>query len=262
LGNNLVDDAHRPPRFVGTITLRDGRDLAFAEFGDPNGRPVLWLHGTPGSCRQVAPAAVHAAEQHGLRIIGVARPGAGASSKGKYANIAAFAEDAEQLADQLGLDRFGVVGLSGGGPYALSLGAMLGQRVAGIAVLGGVSPTVGEDDLPEGGAMKLAERFEPMLRRMHGGMASMLNVALRPLIPAAGLIGDTLFKYLPEGDRKVFETPGVKDMLIGDLALSITHGNGLHAMMQDVALFGRDWGFRLGYAAADDVIDAIAAYLA
>jgi pimeloyl-ACP methyl ester carboxylesterase len=170
-----------------------------------------------------------------------------------------------------------------------------------------VSPTVGEDDLPPGGAMKLAERFEPMMKYAHGLMARVLNIGLRPLVPAAGYIGDTLFKYLPEGDRKVFETPGVKDMLIGDLALSITQGNGLHAMMQDVALFGRDWGFRLadvgvpvswwhgdddwcvplehgewcvaklpdatfhlrpgdshlsGYAAADDVIDAVAGYLA
>jgi pimeloyl-ACP methyl ester carboxylesterase len=86
-------DPLRPPRYVGVVTLADGRDLAFAEFGDPTGRPVLWLHGTPGSCRQVAPAAVQAAIDDGARIIGVARPGAGNSSPGRYRNVAAIAPD-------------------------------------------------------------------------------------------------------------------------------------------------------------------------
>jgi pimeloyl-ACP methyl ester carboxylesterase len=137
-----------------------------------------------------------------------------------------------------------VVGLSGGGPYTLALGAALPDRVAGLCVLGGVAPAVG-DDAPGGSVTVLAVRFQQPLRWSHKALASSLNVALKPLIPLGGHLGDTLFRFLPEGDRRVFETPGVKDMMIGDLARSITDGHGLHAAIRDAMLFGRHWGFAL-----------------
>jgi pimeloyl-ACP methyl ester carboxylesterase len=233
-----------PPRLSGVVTLADGRDLAFAEFGDPGGLPVVWLHGTPGSCRQVAPAASAAASALGVRIIGVARPGAGDSTPARYRNVASIADDIEQLVDRFGVGRFAVVGLSGGGPYTLALGARLTDRVAGLGVLGGVAPTVGED-APDGGVVALARTYQFALRRVQRPLGSVLSIALRPLIPLASPIADALFGVLPEGDRRVFETPGVKDMFIGDLSLSLTAGEGVRAALLDATLFGRDWGFRL-----------------
>jgi len=234
-----------PPRVSGVVQLADGRDLAFAEFGDPGGLPVVWLHGTPGSCRQVAPAASEAASALGVRIIGVARPGAGDSTMARYRNIAAIADDIEQLVDAFGVGQFAAIGLSGGGPYTLAIGALLTDRVAGLGVLGGVAPTVG-DDAPAGGVVALARTYQAPLRRLHRPLASVVNGVLRPLIPVAGQIGDAFFRLLPEGDQRVFATPGVKEMFIGDLALSVTDGGGIQGALRDAVLFGRDWGFRLG----------------
>lgn len=68
------------PRVEGTIGLSDRRRLGFAEFGPPDGRAIVWLHGTPGARRQVPSEARAKAEEHGLRIVGIDRPGIGSSS--------------------------------------------------------------------------------------------------------------------------------------------------------------------------------------
>ena len=61
-----------PPRLEGTIVLESGRHLGYAEYGPSGGRPLLWLHGTPGARRQVAPGAREAAHEREVRIIGEA----------------------------------------------------------------------------------------------------------------------------------------------------------------------------------------------
>ena len=86
------------------------------------------------------PLPLAAAERLGLRVVLIERPGSGLSDSHEYAAVADFARDMTHIADALGADRLGVVGLSGGGPYALSCAAVpaLANRVAAIAVLGGV----------------------------------------------------------------------------------------------------------------------------
>ena len=110
------------PRAEGRFYLPGGRRLGYAEFGDPNGAVVLWFHGTPGGRRQFPLVGRRAAEGLGLRVVLIERPGSGLSDSHEYAAVA----------DALGADRLGVVGLSGGGPYALSCAAVpaLASRVA------------------------------------------------------------------------------------------------------------------------------------
>ena len=69
-----MNDVARP-RLEGTVAVRDGRRLGFAEFGSPHGDAVIWMHGTPGARRQIPVEARAFAEREGLRIIGVDRPG-------------------------------------------------------------------------------------------------------------------------------------------------------------------------------------------
>jgi len=135
-----------PPRVEGTIAVGGGRRrLGFAEFGRPTGRAIVWLHGTPGARRQIPAEARALADERGLRIVGIDRPGIGSSSSHLYGSIADFTSDLARVADSLGLDRFAIIGLSGGGPYALAGGHGLADRVPVIGVLGGVAPTVGPD---------------------------------------------------------------------------------------------------------------------
>lgn len=118
------------------IELRDGRTLAVDEVGDPSGFPVVHCHGTPSSRAELnyfgaAFAAV------GLRVVVPDRPGMGGSSPCPDRDLAGWADDVAQLADALGLDRFVVTGLSGGGPFAATCCALLADRVVGGVICGG-----------------------------------------------------------------------------------------------------------------------------
>src|SRR3954469_3260928 len=98
------------PFVEGVVTVQHGRRLGFAEFGDPHGRAVLWMHGTPGARRQIPQAARLAAAELGVRLIGIDRPGVGHSTPHLYSSIADSADDIEQLLDRLGIGDFAMLG--------------------------------------------------------------------------------------------------------------------------------------------------------
>src|SRR5262245_27015104 len=117
----------------------DGRRLRVREAGDPNGVPVLVLHGTPGSSALYEPN-VNDAEEKRIRLVAYDRPGYGGSSRHEGRNAADCAPDVEAICDALGIDRFCVWGISGGGPHALAVAALLPERVAAAAALAPCAP--------------------------------------------------------------------------------------------------------------------------
>ena len=230
------------PFVEGTVTVQDGRRIGFAEFGDPYGRAVLWMHGTPGARRQIPQAARLAAGELGIRLIGIDRPGVGHSTPHLYPSIAAFADDLEELLDRLGIGEFAMLGLSGGGPYVLACAAAMPDRMRVAGVLGGVAPTVGAD-AADGGVVALAATFAPLLSALRLPLSWLLAGffwSARPVaVPAILLYA----RLSPEGDRKVFARPEMRAMFLDDL---LTGGRpGLRAPVFDVVLFGRHWGFDL-----------------
>ena len=112
------------PRAEGRFYLPNGRRLGFAEYGDPAGAVVFWFHGTPGGRRQFPLHGRRAADNLGLRVIAVERPGTHLSDPHRYETVAEWATDMAWVADSLGAERLAVIGLSGGGPYALACGAV------------------------------------------------------------------------------------------------------------------------------------------
>jgi pimeloyl-ACP methyl ester carboxylesterase len=233
-----------PPRAEGRFHLPDGRRLGYAEFGDPAGDVVLWFHGSPGGRRQLPLIGRRAAESLGLRVVLIERPGSGLSDPHAYAQIGDWADDITHVADILGAQRLGVVGLSGGGPYALACAARpgLAHRVAAVAVLGGVTPAVGPDATASG-AIDLARRFAPVMSACRRPFAAGLSGMLAPVIPLAHVVYSGLKAAMPEGDRRVFSDPEIEAMFIDDI-VHVTRGR-MQALLDDARLFGRDWGFRL-----------------
>ena len=100
-----------------TITLKNGRTLGYAEYGDPEGKPVFYFHGFPTS-RLDWPLCDHEGitSELGIRIIAIDRPGTGLSAFKRHREILDWPDDVVELADALGIERFGVLGISGGGP--------------------------------------------------------------------------------------------------------------------------------------------------
>jgi pimeloyl-ACP methyl ester carboxylesterase len=227
------------PSVEGAVTVRDGRKLGFAEFGSPGGRPIVWLHGTPGARRQLPQAARLAALADGVRLIGIDRPGTGYSTDHLYDSILDFVEDLRIVFDALALDRAAVIGLSGGGPYALAAGYALADRVPVVGVLGGVAPTHG-DDAATGGLVGFADRFAPLLPVVRVPLGTMLTVVIQALRPV-GLQALALYARIsPPGDQVVFADPDIQEMFLDDLT---GRRQPLRAPANDIVLFTRPWGF-------------------
>lgn len=231
------------PRLEGSVGVGGGRRLGFAEFGTPDGTAVVWLHGTPGARRQIPVEARRFALEHGLRIVGIDRPGIGSSTPHLYSSMADFAPDLEVLADEIGLDDLVVVGLSGGGPYALAAGHGLPGRVRAVGVLGGVAPTVGPDAIG-GGLVALGKRLSPLIAVGRVPIGVGLTGVIRVVKPLASPALDLFARLSPSGDRALLERPEFKAMFLDDLL------NGsrkqISAPLADVLLFSRPWGFDLG----------------
>jgi len=230
------------PRLEGNVAVGNDRQIGFAEFGDPLGRAVFWLHGTPGARRQIPVEARVYAERHRIRLIGVDRPGIGSSTPHQYENVLAFADDLRTIADVLGIGEMAIIGLSGGGPYTLACAAAMPERVVAVGVLGGVAPTVGPDRIG-GGAMALGSVVAPLMPFIGLPLRLAAVSLIRLAKPFADRGIDVYGRVSPEGDRRLLARPEFKAMFLDDLL------NGSRKQMAapfaDVVVFARDWGFRL-----------------
>ena len=230
------------PKLEGNIAVGDDRQIGFAEFGDPQGRAVFWLHGTPGARRQIPTEARVFAERENIRLIGIDRPGIGSSTPHQYETVLEFADDMRTIADVLGMDRMAVVGLSGGGPYALGCAAAMPDRVVAAGVLGGVAPASGPESIG-GGAMALGALVAPFLEVAGTPIGLTASLLIRLVRPIASPMADLYGLVSPPADRRLLARPELKAMFLDDLL------NGsrkqLAAPFADVVVFARYWGFHL-----------------
>jgi pimeloyl-ACP methyl ester carboxylesterase len=213
--------------------------LEVHELGDPDGFPVVFHHGTPGSG-----TLYERWQTPGVRLIGYDRAGYGGSTRRAGRAVADVVADVQALADALGLDRFATWGLSGGGPHALACAALLDDRLVAAASVAGVGP-FGVDDLDwlEGMGEGNQKEF---------GLVLAGEEALRPALEDErdGLLGVTaeglreaMAPHLGNADREA---------LTGELAAAfhdnMTHGlaGGVDGWVDDNLAFVRPWGFDVG----------------
>ncbi len=127
------------PRVDATFQLSDGRCLGYAEYGEPNGKPVLLFHGNPGSRYEWLRVA-DAETMSGIRAIAPERPGFGVSDFQPRRTHLDWAKDIAELADHLGLDQFAVIGFSSGGAHALACAWALPERITALGLISCVAP--------------------------------------------------------------------------------------------------------------------------
>jgi pimeloyl-ACP methyl ester carboxylesterase len=116
----------------------EDRTVRVRAVGDPEGFPVLYFHGTPGSRLDLASGDDLVASA-GVSLLSFDRPGYGGSSASPF-GLCSVARDALAVADQLGVERFARLGLSGGDPFALATGVVGVDRVTRIGTPSGAGP--------------------------------------------------------------------------------------------------------------------------
>ena len=130
-----------------TIQLSDGRTLAYLDIGDPEGRPLFYFHGGPGS-RLDGLLYDELNQQMGIRMIAPDRPGFGLSDFQKERTYLDWPDDVRELADRLAINRFAVLGWSSGGPHAAAVAHGIPQRLTVVAIVAGEGP-ISSDDFPQ-----------------------------------------------------------------------------------------------------------------
>lgn len=226
-------------RHEAHVVLPDGRRMAYAEYGPPNGYPVLYCHGFPGS-RLEAQLWRPAADALGVRLIAPDRPGYGSSDPLPGRSLADFAVDAVALLDRLGIAQVGVLGISGGGPYALALLAHAPARVLRAALVAALGP-------PEALAA-VHDDLAPFLRRAWG-----LTQRKPALIPFWAAFGARFLRwrsrwafnaqFVAGPDLAVLADPEIRGLLRRSQREGLRRSAAGAA--QDLVLYLRPWGFRL-----------------
>jgi pimeloyl-ACP methyl ester carboxylesterase len=224
----------------GTLLLGDGRRLGYALYGRPDGEPLFYFHGHPGS-RLEARFAHQAAAEAGLRVIALDRPGYGLSDFRPGRAMTDWPADVAEAANLLQIGRFSVAGASGGGPYALACAWRLPGRVVRAAVISGVGPyqvpgiTRGMRWQNRIG-FKWGSRWpavgRAIMRSMHRNMARRPERTIEAIARAMSPV-----------DAAVVRRPDVRDVLIADITEAFRQGSQGAAL--DVVLLGRPWGFSL-----------------
>lgn len=224
------------------IQLEDDRQVSYCAYGDPDGKPVFYFHGTPGS-RYEAQFSHPAGREYGYRIIAPDRPGIGRSDYVRGRRLLDWPKDVGEAAKRFGIDRFGVIGVSGGGPYALACCHVMPDRLDFAVLMGSWGPVAEEP--------ALWNEMAP-LDRLFGKLSkgapwafylpfSFLGCAAKVLSPA-GFIR-SIESSMSEADKELMSDEGMARFFADDVKEAFRQG--VRGPADDAILLYRDWGFGL-----------------
>jgi pimeloyl-ACP methyl ester carboxylesterase len=230
-------------RADNTLRLRDGRLLGYAEYGDPGGKAAFYFHGFPGS-RLEAQLAAAAAAKGGVRIIAVDRPGFGLSDFKAGRTIGEWPDDVTELAGALGIERFAVIGVSGGGPYVAACALRIAQRLTGAAIVSSAPPF--DTPGPGEGMFQRNRLLFTLGRRMFWFAQLPMWWLARQVRRDPEYVISFVIRSLPESnkDRVVLSRPEVRETLRRDIVEAFRQGS-RGVAWDAVLLYGRPMGFRL-----------------
>ncbi|KAH7141334.1 Alpha/Beta hydrolase protein [Dactylonectria estremocensis] len=248
-----------------TFALPDGRTLGFAEYGEPDGAPVLYFHGYPSSRLEAGP--VHEmGRRRGLRFIALDRPGFGLSSPQPGRTLLDWSADVRAFAEGMRLRRFAVLGLSGGGPFALACARALPRdMLAGVGLFASGPPwaagahhmslfrratSAAANYWPTGlrvlmdaavGTAQWLAATGPVARRIDGWLMTMREVAKHIEVASSG----DKKKPLEEEEEEERTIPEVREELLRVLFDEPFAQGAAAAVHEAKLLSSQDWGFAL-----------------
>lgn len=222
------------------VTLSDGRRLSYDEYGPVDGKPLFYFHGTPSSRIEWQMfGGEQLAERLQLRVISIDRPGMGLSDFQAGRHFRDWPEDVRAVADTLGIDRFIVLGYSGGGPYAAVCARAIPERLLGVGIVSGAGPFT---DLAGANTINpVSRQFFDLCRDkpLRGRLMLRMMGALAHYAPNR-LITQSL-TALPEPDQAVLYRQEVQQVYLTTLREALRRGP--RGAQQDTALMVSPWDF-------------------
>ena len=222
------------------IPLASGRRVAVLEYGDPHGTPLFYFHGWPAAGVQGALVDA-AARELGVRVLSPDRPGIGASDFHPQRRLLDWPPLLRELAAALGIARCRVLGVSGGGPYALAAAWALPELVETAGVVCGAPPLAGIEDTR---GLQPAYRALLGLHRRSPGVVRGLFHALRPFAlwhPPTWFVSLMTRLVLPPCDTAALTAPDS-----GALAMNAFHESWRQSALgvfTDAEIYSAPWGF-------------------
>jgi pimeloyl-ACP methyl ester carboxylesterase len=214
-----------------------GRTLACAEYGDPAGSPVFYQHGFPGSRLEwplIDPDDRAAAA--GVRILAPDRPGMGRSTPQPGRAIADWPVELAAIADALDIERYAVLGVSGGGPYAAVCAHAGGDRLTGAAIVCGMGPAAAPG-VEDGASWLLPAK----LRLVRLVLLRLMKLGLDR--DPERFVAQSM-EVFSEPDRAMLAGPGAADAFVAGLSEAFRGGVG--GADREATLYAHPWGFELG----------------
>ncbi|MHA2309552.1 MAG: alpha/beta hydrolase, partial [Candidatus Heimdallarchaeaceae archaeon] len=226
-----------------TLTLKDGRKLGFAESGDPEGAPVFYFHGWLGGRLDLHLAETLRVEIN-CHLIALDRPGIGLSSYQENREILNWPDDIVELADHLGIDKFHVLGMSGGCPYVAACAYKIPTRLLSAGMIGGMGPYEESKKMlknPNRILFSLLKKFPiamkivlfPMWKRLR---KMEFNEKTSKFFAKQGM-------DLPDPDKKIYENPTFQEFMLFHLKDILQQNS--KGPFHDGKLFTKPWNFEL-----------------
>jgi len=219
-----------------TIKLKDGRKLGYVDLGKSDGKPLFHFNGFPGSRLEVTILADEAIKKN-IRVIGIDRPGMGLSDFKKNRTLLDWPDDVVELADTLGIDKFAVEGISGGGPYVAVCAYKIPERLTSCGIISGVA----SKDLEIEKKMRIFSVIQifPWLFKL---MIWLQSRGMRNLEKAERKMKESAKKF-PEADRKIFDDPQILSLFVKETAEAFRQGS--KGAYNEGKIYIRSWGFNL-----------------
>jgi len=221
--------------------LTGGRRLALTTLGPASGLPLVALHGGIGTPLRPWPELHAILTALDVRWLAISRPGFGGSDPDPGRTLRSFGADVEAVADHLGLDRFAVLGISAGGPYALACAHRLAGRLTAVALAGSPSPLCAPHTTPG-----TALRYRLALGALAAGpsaVAALARMAAGLLERHPGVVARALAAGASGSDRTVLDDPSAAAATARSLLASARVSAA--AMVEDYLIDCRPWGFAL-----------------
>lgn len=229
------------PHKESSLKLRDGRALAYTEHGDLTGKPVLFIHGNPGS-RYVKHPDESIAQRLGARIITPDRPGYGLSDFQPNRRLLDYPDDIAQLMDSLGVNTFAVLGVSAGGPHAASCAYKLANRLTRTAIVSGAAPLDRENPYEQvHPSMKTAFQLVKTLPSWLAHMILWRQTQKQIQDPEKSL--NERAAMLSKADQDLLNRPELRAQVQGYRKEAIRQG--VKGTLREMQVLASPWGFRL-----------------